>query len=569
MDRWLQSLAAASLGIALLYFGRSVVVPLAVAVLFSVVLTPLVRRLEHLGIGRFALGRIPAVLIVSAAVAAGFLAVGWLVGTQGRALAEHFPEYRRVLIDKLHEIREPIASLQRAAREVEAAATPPDPPAAARRVEVVSADSKLLGFLHSWVGSLASLIGTAGLVVVLLIFLLIEREDLRNRLIRVAGLANMRVATSALGDATRRMGRYVRSLTLLNLGHGAIVGTGLWILGLPGAPLFGLLAALMRFVPYVGPWVAALAPITLSIAVSDTWTIPLVIAGMFTLLELISDYAFEPWLLGTSVGLSPFGVILAAIFWAWLWGPIGLVLSTPLTVCLVVLGRHFSRFSGLSVLLSDSEPLQPAERLYQRLIARDIDEATDLVEERCEEVGALSAWDEVVLPALCLLDRDQQRRLLEPDELECARDVIEVLLAGLPEARTEAREQGVQAIHCLPARGWSDEFACRALARFLEASGLRAVALGRMLTGELAERVAAAQAPAVCIWSLDPIGSGAVRHLLTRVRNSLPKAEIVVGACGDAPWLSGLRERVRSDPRAHVVESLASAQERLLGVASP
>jgi predicted PurR-regulated permease PerM len=567
MDRWLQSLAAASLGIALLYFGRSVAVPLAVAVLLCVVLTPTVRRLENLGAGRFALGRIPAVLIVSAAVAAGFLAVGWLVGTQGRALAEHFPEYRRVLIDKLHEIREPIASLERAAREVEAAATPSDP-AAARRVEVVSADSKLVGFLSSWVGSLASLIGTAGLVVVLLIFLLIEREDLRNRLIRVAGLANMRVATSALGDATRRMGRYVRSLMLLNLGHGVIAGAGLWMLGLPGAPLFGLLTALMRFVPYVGPWIAALVPIALSIAVSETWTLPLAIAGMFTAMELVSDYAFEPWLLGTSVGLSPFGVILSAIFWAWLWGPIGLVLSTPLTACLVVLGRHFPRFEGLSVLLSDSEPLQPAERFYQRLIARDIDEATDLVEERCKEVGELAAWDEVVLPALCLLVREQQRGMLEPDELECARDVIEVLLAGLPEAQVEARPQGMRAIHCLPARGWGDEFACRALARFLEASGVPAVALGRMLTAELAEGVAAAQAPAVCILSLDPMGSGAVRHLLTRVRRCLPKAVIVVGACGDAPWLAGLRERLRGDPSAHVVESLSAAQTRLLELSS-
>jgi hypothetical protein len=330
-----------------------------------------------------------------------------------------------------------------------------------------------------------------------------------------------------------------------------------------------LLCGLLRFVPYVGPWVGALAPIAVSITVFETWTMPVVIAGFFVVLELARDEVFDPLFLGASVGLSPFAVILAVIFWGWLWGPLGLVLAIPLTACLVVLGRHVPRPEGLSILLSDTEPLRPAERLYQRLLARDIDEATDLVAEQAKEQGPLSAWDQVVLPALCLVDRDEQRRLLEADELECARETAEVLLGELPEARVADDSQRAQSIPCLPARGWSDEIACRALARFLGSAGLPAHAAGRRLASELAEAAAGTGARTVCIWSLDLLGGGAVRHLAMRVRKRCPTAAILVGVSGDDSWTEQLRQRFAGDPLIQVVCKLAAAQERLLGSAAP
>ena len=566
MQRWFYSLAVPALVISLLYLGRSVLVPLAVALLLAVMLSPGVERLENFGVGRFGLGRIASVLIVSAGVATVFLGVGWLLGTQGRALLGDVPEYRRVLIGKLHDLREPIDTIERVAREMRAAAGVSEP--APARVEVVNGDSPLLGQITSWAGSLVSLLGTAGLVVVLLIFLLIEREDLRNRLIRVAGQSNMRLATTTFGDATERVTKYVRALALVNFGHGLAVGMGLWLVGLPGALLFGLLSALLRFVPYVGPWVAAALPIALSVAVFDTWTMPLVIVGFFAVIELLSNNVLEPVVYGASVGLSPFGVILSAIFWAWLWGPIGLVLATPLTVCLVVIGRHVPRLAGLSILLSDAEPLRPAERLYQRLLARDVGESLDLVEEHTEKLGALQAWDEIVLPALCLLDRDQQSRLLQDDELECAREVLEVVISDLQDAQVVDSSDRSRAIQCLPARAWGDELACRAFAQLLETSGTPALARGRVLTAELVEGVQQSGAPAACIWSLDPFSTGALRHLVIRLRRQCPQIEIVIGTCGDASARPLLGDRLADDKRIHVANSFAGARERLLGIVS-
>jgi predicted PurR-regulated permease PerM len=558
MNRGLQTLATAALVIGLLHFAQSVLAPLAIAVLLAVVLAPLVRRLE-LRAGRLVGGRVGAVLVVSAAVALAFAGMGWLIATQGRSLAAEIPQYSRVVVDRFRELRGPLDSLQRAAREVQAVAGVSDP--APARVQVVEGNSGLLSMLTGWAGSVASLLGTAGLVIVLLIFVLIEREDLRNRLIRIAGPANMRRATSTLSDATQRITTYLRALALLNFGHGLIVGLGLWAIGLPGAPLFGLLSALLRFVPYVGPWIAACAPIALSIAVFDTWTLPLVIVSFFVVLELASNNLLEPWFFGSSVGLSPFGVILSAIFWAWLWGPIGLVLATPLTACLVVLGRHVPRLGSLAILLSDAEPLKPAQRLYQRLLARDVDEATDLVAEHVHKDGDVAAWDEVVLPALCMLEQDHQDRLLQPDEIDCARDTIEILLAELPEPKTLDDSDGT--VLCLPARSWADEVACRALARLLGAAGTPAAASGRRLTAELAELVAQTPAPAICIWSLDAQGTGSVRHLLMRVRNRRPEIGVVVGVCGESEWSAHVRERLGAENRTEVVESFSAAIDLL------
>ncbi len=565
MERWARSSFARSLGVgvlavAVLYFGKPVVMPLAVAMLLSVVFSPAVSRLERVGAGRVRIGRVGAVLLVGLAVGGVFAGIGWIVGSQGGPLVEKLPEYRRALRAQLREPLRSLRHLERTAQEVgELTEVAPSGEPGPAKVEVVEGGSELVGFARSWVGSVASLAGTAGLVIVLLLFLLIEREGLRDRVMRVVGPGDLRVTTSAFGDAVDRVTRYVRALALLNLGHGAIVALGLTLIGLPGALLLGLLSALLRFVPYLGPWLAAGLALVTALANSEGWTVPL-LAGVFLVaLELVSNNLLEPWLFGSSVGLSPFAHILSTIFWTWLWGPIGLVLATPLTACMVAFGRYAPSLEPLAILLSDADALPPAERLYQRLLARDVYAATALVAERTKEVGALSAWDEVVLPALGLLEQDQQEQRLDPEQLDIARETFDLLLSELPVPEPDAATP--PSALCVPARGGFDETVCAALARFLSGLGVPARAVGHKRSAELAEEAARAGAEWVCLSSLAS-SAGAAQHLVMRIRKRCPEAKLVVGLWGQGADAT-LHEHTGADGRTYVVSRLVEASERV------
>jgi len=353
---WLHSSAAvsfvtAAVAVAVLQLAKPVLAPLAVAVLLCIVIAPTVSRIEGIGVGRWRIGRIAAVLAVVLAVMGAFGGTAWIVGVQGGALVRELPQYRRTAVAQLRAPLDSLRRLERAAREVremtEAPTREPEPP----KVEVVDGDSELVRLLRGWAGSVASLLGTAGLVVVLLFFLLVERESLVDRLLRLLSATDPRVATSALAEAVDCVTRYLRALVLVNLAHGATVALVLLWIGLPGALLFGLLAAILRFVPYLGPWLAASLPIALALASSDGWTLALEVALLFLSLEVVSSNLFEPWLIGTRIGLSPFAMVLSTLFWAWIWGPIGLVLAVPTTACLVAFGRHAPSLEPLAILL--------------------------------------------------------------------------------------------------------------------------------------------------------------------------------------------------------------------------
>jgi predicted PurR-regulated permease PerM len=567
LSRWpnpslVTSLAVAVVVVAVLYLARPVLLPFAVALLLSVMLAPAVQRIEQLGLGSVRLGRVAAVCIVTALLGVALAGVGWVIGVQGGALVQKAPEYRRIAMAQLREPLDSLRRLERTAREVreftEPAAGGPAPP----KVEVVDGGSELLGFARSWAGSVASLLGTAGIVIVLLMFLLVERESLRDRVIRVIGTHDLRNATSAFGDAVDRVTSYLRALALVNLGHGAIVAVGLTLMGLPSALLFGLLSAVLRFVPYIGPWVAAAIPIALSIVTSDGWTYPLGVVGFFVALELLSNNLLEPLVIGSRIGLSPFAMILSAVFWAWLWGPLGLVLSAPITACLVAFGRYTPGLAPIAVLLSDAEALSPSERLYQRVLARDPYEATVLLTEMVEQSGMLAAWDEVVLPALALLERDREQQRLDPEQLEAARETFELLLSELPEDGVEPDVQP-KAL-CVPARAGFDEIVCEALARFLGEAGVPTRAIGHRLSGELALEVARTGAEHVCISCLGG-AEGAARHLLVRIRKNAPDARLVVGLWGEVDDALRRRRVGVDDAGAYLVSRLAEARDRVRG----
>lgn len=550
----LSTLATAALAIALLYFAKPVLAPLAVAALLSVVFANASARLERIGIGRFRLGRAGGALVLALGISAGFAGVAWIAGREGSTLVDELPQYRRKLLSK---IREPIARLERTAEDVREIAEP-EGDDAAPRVEVAEDGSELAALIRDWAGSAMSLLATAGVVIVLLAFLLIEREELRDRVLRLAGRSRLRVTGSTLREAADRVARYLRALTLLNCGHGLVVGAGLALLGVPLAPFFGMTSAILRFVPYLGPWIAACAPIGLSLAVFDGFTMAVWVALFLIAVELISNNVVEPWLYGSSVGLSPFAVVLSAVFWTWLWGPIGLVLATPLTVSLIVIGRNVPSLAPLGILLGDSQALLPHERIYERLIGGELDLPADLVAEQTRDQSPVDTWDRTLIPALRLLELDRVSRELDFDELSFAREAFESWIQALgaePEAQRHA-QGGV--IVCVPAAEFADELLCAALARLLETRGLPARPLPRLLTSELIERVRSG-GKLLCISALTRRGAP-VRSLVRRLMRASPGLGVVVGFWGEPPGaVASLRASLPSEASVALATSLSEA----------
>jgi hypothetical protein len=294
-------------------------------------------------------------------------------------------------------------------------AEPQEPAREPLPVEIVSRQNPV-EILKNVIVPLAAPFATAGLIIVVVIFMLLEREDLRDRFIRLVGYSDLHRTTEALQDAGKRVGRYLLMQLVVNTTYAIPITIGLWLIGIPNALLWGLLALVLRFVPYIGPAIAMLLPMLLALAVAPGWSMVLWTAGLFLVMELISNNIMEPWLYGSRTGLSSLAIIVAAIFWTWLWGPLGLVISTPLTVCLVVLGRHVPQFAFLDVMLGNEPVLEPHARLYQRLLAGDPDEATDYAEEFLEERYLVDYYDHIGIPALLIGETDRQRGVMTDEQ---------------------------------------------------------------------------------------------------------------------------------------------------------
>ena len=328
----------------------------------------------------------------------------------GGGLVERAAEVLRDLRDDIEEATEAPAD-EDGSSPLEPEASEPDP----IPVQIRQPDPAPLQLLQTIVGPLIEPLATTGIVIVFVVFMLLQREDLRDRFIRLVGTSDLHRTTQALGDAAERVGRYLLMQLVVNAAYGIPIGIGLWLIGVPNPLLWGMLSIVLRFVPFIGPIIAAVFPLALSIAVDPGWTMLLWTAALFIVLELISGNIVEPWLYGASTGLSSIAILAAAIFWTWLWGPVGLLLSTPLTVCLVVLGRHVPQFGFLNVLLGSEPVLAPAESLYQRLLAGDPDEATERAEEYLRAHSILAYYEEVAIPALSMFEHDRARGVLSDE----------------------------------------------------------------------------------------------------------------------------------------------------------
>jgi len=589
--------------VTILYVGRQLLIPLALAAMLTFLLARLVGYIER------RIGRIAAVLIVVGMLFGIVGGAGWLLTRQLVDLAAKLPDYQTNIDNRLNAIRLPtggafgrfshsVSELQKQlpdSLEPPANATGPVPEtkattaARARNVpaaqppmpvRIVESQSRLPQILQTTATGLLGPLGTAGLVFVLVIFMLLKREDLRGRMIRLIGQGRISATTRAMDDAGSRVARYLTMLLLVNVSFGLCIAIGLYFIGVPNAALWGAFAAIMRFVPYVGVWIAAAVPVLISFAVSTSWLSPLLTLGLFVVLELINFNALEPWLYGSSTGVSSIALIIAAVFWTWLWGPIGLVLATPLTVCVAVMGRHVPKLQFLSVLLSEEQALAPHEECYHRLLAFGLDEAHDLAEAYVKTNSLTSLYDSVLIPTVTLAEMDAQRDELDAEQRSTIHRHIHDLIedfGSVPPSKSQLEADKTVAAHsplplspptcrvlCVPARAFRDELAGEMLVQLLRQQDFVAENASAVLSsGELVEMAAKSDPEAICISVVTPSTLIHARYLSTKLRAQLPHVKIVVGIWGATENMAGAGERLRSSGADEVVLSLAEAVVQL------
>lgn len=543
---------------AILYLGRDVLLPLAIALLLTFALAPIVSALRKMSV--------PKIVAVILTVLAAFIVIAcfaFLVATQLTNLAQNIPTYQMNIIEKIRALREFGAggglidrltgAAERVGEELQATTQPAEAPEQKPLpVEIVAHESPI-DILRNIVVPLISPFSTAGLILVVVVFMLLEREHLRDRFIRLAGYGDLHKTTEALQDAGKRVGRYLLMQLVINTIYAVPITIGLWLLGIPNALLWGGLTLVLRFVPYIGPAIGMLLPMLLTIAVSPGWMPLIWTAVLFIAMELISNNFLEPWLYGSNTGLSPLAIIVAAIFWAWLWGPLGLVLSTPLTVCLVVLGRHVSQFEFLDVLLGNEPVLEPHARIYQRLLAGDPYEAADHAEDYLEDEYLVDFYDKVAIPALALGEVDRQRGVMTAEQRLKFAAAANTLVQELADAAGEEEEENGEGngrtetadaevddygpdlpdgegrtLICLGGRGEIDDAAGAMVAQVLEVQGAQAsVASHRSLEPAHFGKLPLEGVDTVVITYLNATSLAQARHAVRRLKRR--KAKLRVG----------------------------------------
>jgi predicted PurR-regulated permease PerM len=583
--------------VAILYFGRPVFFPLAVAILLAFILAPLVRVLH-----RWHLGRIPSIVTVVLMAFLIIFGLGMVLAEQVTHLAAALPQYQDTLAKKIDGLRSMTAgrgTLGRASdvlrnlmtdrRQIAQQGTVPVPVEIQRRVPAS------LEVIQRIINPLLDPLMTTGIIIVFVIFFLVQKQDLRDRLIRLAGSTDLHRTTIAIDDAGHRLSRYLLTQTALNAAFGVTIGSGLALIGIPNPLLWGILAAALRFVPYIGVFIAAAFPLALAAAVDPGWSTVILTAAMFLIVELIVGQVLEPLLYGHSTGVSPVAVVVAAMFWTWLWGPVGLVLSTPLTVCLDVLGRHVDRLRFLDILLGSKPALSPAESFYHRILSGNCDEEIEQAEHMLKTKSLSSFYDEVAIEGLRLAAIDAHRGALDLNSLQKIRAAVGGLVADLshcvdrmPAAGTAKavadaskptvsqsaelamvrgdRLQGSWAsaatVLCIPGPSPLDEVAANILAQILQKHGfaVRVEKHQLVLPGNILD-LDVEEVPLVCLSYID-IADAPVRAraAIRRVQRQIPNATVVVGLWGPNKDESGA---IRSQLKASYYANSFSEAARL------
>lgn len=547
-------LIALVLAIAALYFGRQMFIPLALAFVLSFLLSPVVALLE-----RIHFGRVPSVMVV---MVLSFTLVGvmtWGVATQLVDIMVQLPDYKANLDLKIRALHATNAnSLSRATATVqelnkELAAVPGEissghlqdkqekaaRPARPLQVQVAERPSNLLADLRDLLGPLAGPTETAAIVIIFTLFMLIRREDLRNRAIRLAGHGQLNMVTQALDDAGRRLSKFLLMQMVVNASYGALFGGGLYFLHVPHALLWGVFTAILRFVPYLGTLIAAAMPVAMALAVFPGWHQAAYAFGIFLGLELIVSNVVEPLLYGAHTGISSLAILVAAVFWTTLWGPVGLILSTPLTVCLVVLGRYVPQLHFLEVMLGDEPVLLPEQCFYQRLLALDMEEARQIAQTHLQETSLESLYETVILPALKLAEQDYRKEDLDDSGrrfiVRSVKEIIDDLGGEFAEEVRAADFEQAEIVRlranvaCIPASSGSDELVATMLTQLLHQAGFHSHDFEAGPVADTVQAVARYKCSLACVSSISPFAVSEARSLCKRLRVNSAQVQLLMG----------------------------------------
>ena len=569
-QRALIALSATVVGtvlVALLFWARSIFIPVTLAIFLAFVLAPVVNRLQRRG-----LGRTPAVIVTVGLLGLVCAGIGAVITQQVTQLAGTLPERAETIKQKITAAKTALVGdgSSRFGSLVDDVTNIISPkPTTAPAMVVESAAPSLASQMNFYLSPAAEFLGQAAFTFILTVFMLLKREDLRNRMIRLLGSGKVTTTTKAVDDASQRISRYLLSQLMVNTAFGAVITVGLFALDVKYCLLWGFIATMMRYVPYIGTWVGLIPPVLFSFATAPEWGAgwgqPAAVFVLFIGLETICNNFIEPTLYGKSMGLSEVAQLVAAAFWAFLWGPIGLILSGPLTVCLLVLGRHVRQFEFFVVLLGDEPALEPQVAFYQRLTARDQDEAAEVALGAAEENGAETAFDKVLVPALCLARRDHDDGDLDKADLRyvvgATREIAEEI-AELRAPTTGAFEARVRVL-VVPARDEAEHVAAEVFAMTLDPARWEVKVAGdETLASELVGIVAEFRPAVVVIATMPPGGVTHARYLLARLRQRFPEVKLLVGRWGC--------ESAALDPRSEAIKNtdgidrtLADTRKRL------
>lgn len=580
---WLR-FAGCVLVVAVLYWAQAVLVPVALAVLITFVLSSPVAFLHRW------IGRVPAVLVVVALVFSILGLAGWGVARQVSNLAGDLPRYRVNILQKISDIRgasrgAPVEQVQETVNEIQKQIAGPQSPSGNVREPVIVQSQRIssLTDFPAWLGPAVGPLSTAGFVITLVIFMLLEREELRGRIIGLVGSGHLAVTTKAFDEAASRVSRQLLMQTLVNTIYGLAIGGGLWAIGVPYPLLWAALGAALRFVPYLGPIAAAAGPILVSLAALPGWTRPLAVVGLFGVVELFTNLVLETILYAGAAGLSQVALLVAVAAWTWLWGSMGLLLATPLTVCLVVLGKHVPGLEFLSTLMAESPALSPDVSYYQRLLARDQSEAAEIVQRHAVSQSIETVYDALMLPALNYAERDRlEGRLSEPEEQmvidetsELLDDVNDLQRALRPSsAPVDAGDEDSDAHEMVSpisvdvigyaANGQADAIALKMLSQLVDADRIRLeVPSSRLLSAEVVDLVQTRKANLVCIADLPPSPPSKTRYLVRKLRAALPDVKILVGRWAPSELADEDRSILIDAGATHVATTLIETRDQL------
>jgi predicted PurR-regulated permease PerM len=557
LSKLANALIVISIVVLCLYIGSPILEPLVIGALLAFILTPLIRWLRRCG-----LWRTPAVLLTVLAAVVVMAALAATIAVQIKQLADDLPGYETNLRAKIRSLsggRLASSTLDRASatlRDLQEEITRLEPTAGAKPlpVEVRQPNPRGLEAIGALIRPLLSPLGATALVVLFLLFILLQREDIRDRFLRLAGTADLQRTTEALDDAASRLSRFFLMQTLLNAGFGIVIGLGLWLIGVPNPVLWGILAGLMRFVPFIGSFIAAFFPMVLAAAVDSGWSMVILTAALFAVSEPVAGQVVEPLLYGQQTGLSPVAIVVSTLFWTMLWGPVGLLLATPLTVCLVVLGKHIEALQFIDVLLGDEPALEPEESFYQRVLAGDATEAADQAERQLKGQPLSRYYDAIPMKALLLAQVDAAHGKLSPEKQREIQDTIEEIVDDLDDYGDEepagAKNASPHAdlpivskaqipddwqmpypVLCVASRSALDEAACTMLAQILGKHGVpgwvQPFAAVRSAKGF---KVDTTDARLVCLSYFGAMSKPAhVRYLIRRLKRLMPHAKFLAG----------------------------------------